>query len=179
MTMTRIAKSSSPITRLMHKHMDISTLSLMAVSAARCNDTSKLSVLTLKDIATDVGLHIKNSDMSQLAGYVSNLLAALVVYQCDPSSANGSVLLLAVNDFTWEGMNRHDCSDRNKFIRGFLTYIYPYVLGEKELFVGKCLHCGKVFYKSSKNKTFCSDSCASILRGRRYRERKKALEATV
>lgn len=177
--MTKRALPLSPITKLMHKHLDTSTLSLIAVSAVRCNDVSKLAVLTLKDIATAVDLHIKNSDMSQIAGCISNLLAALVVYQCDPSSDNGSILLLAVNDFTWEGMNRHDCSDRNRFIRGFLTYIYPYVLGEKELFVGKCSHCGKMFYKSSKNKIFCSDSCASVLRGRRYRERKKALEATV
>jgi len=169
--MTRIAKASSPITKLIHKHIDTSTLSLVAISAARCIATSELSVLTLKDIVAAAGLHIKNSDISQIAKYVSTLLARLATYQCDPSSTNGSVLLLALNAFTGEGMNRHDCSDRNKFIRGFLTYIYPYILGEKELFVGKCLHCGKMFYKSSKNKTFCSDSCASILRGRRYRER--------
>jgi len=177
--MTKRALPLSPITKLMHKYLDTSTLSLMALSAVRCNATSELSVLTLKDIATDIGLHVKNSDISQIAKYVSMLLARLASYQCDPSSTNSSVLLLAMNAFTGEGMNRHDCSDKNKFIRGFLIYIYPYVLGEKELFVGKCLHCGKMFYKGSKNKTFCSDSCASVLRGRKYRERKRALEATV
>lgn len=177
--MTKRVLSLSPITKLMHKHMDTGTLSLIALSTVRCKATSELSVLNLKDIATDIGLHVENPDMSQIAGYISNLLAALAVYQCDPSSANGSILLLAVNDFTREGMTRHDCSDRHKFIRGFLTYIYPYVLGEKELFVGKCPRCGKMFYKSSRNKTFCSDSCASTLRSRRYRERKRASEATV
>ena len=149
--MTKRALPLSPITKLMHKHMDTSTLSLMALSAARCNATSELSVLTLKDIAAAVGLHIKNSDISQIAGYVSTLLARLVFYQCDPSLTNGSVLLLAMSSFTQEGMGRHNCSARHKFIRGFLTYIYPYVLGEKELFVGKCSYCGKMFYKSSKS----------------------------
>lgn len=177
--MTKRALPLSPITKLMHKHMDTSTLSLIAISAARCIATSELSALTLKDIVAAIGLHIEDSDIFQIAKYVSTLLARLAMYQCDPSSDNGSILLLAMSSFTQEGMNRHDCSDKNKFIRGFLTYIYPYVLGEKELFVGKCSHCGKMFYKSSRNKTFCSDSCASILRGRKYRERKRALEAAI
>lgn len=170
--MTKRTRVSSPVTKLMHKHMDTSTLSLMAISAMRCNaPRSELFVLTLKDIATAAGLPVKNSDISQIARYVSNLLTTLAAYQCDPSPANKSTLMIAVNEFTWEGVDRHNCSDRDKFIRGFLTNIYPYVLWEKELFVGKCLHCGKMFYKSSKNKIFCSNSCASTFRGRRYREK--------
>lgn len=186
--MTKRDRALSPITKLIRKHMDTKTLSLIAISAVKedalshAGGVSEPALSMLKDIAAAADLHIEYSDMTQLSGCVSIVLAALAEYQCKPSQANISELLLAMNDSTWLCMNKHDGNgdyDGHKLFRGFLAYIYPYVLGEKEFPISKCPRCGKMFYKSSKNKVFCSDPCGSAVRYRRFWERKKALDATV
>ena len=183
--MTKRDRVFSPITKLIRKYMDIKTLSLIAISAVgedalfHQGGVSEPALSTLEDIAAAADLHIEHSDMTQLSGCVSIVLAALAEYQGEPSCPNTSRLLLAMNDSTWLCMNKHDGNenyDGHKLFRGFLAYIYPYVLGEKEFPVGKCPRCGEMFYKSSKNKVFCSDSCSSVIRSRKYRERLRALD---
>ena len=49
----------------------------------------------------------------------------------------------------------------------------------KRYVIAKCRICEKEFVKKRKNTFWCSDRCQSTEHARRYRARKKALEAEV
>ncbi len=164
----------SKIYKFIHKRLDTYTLSLIALEG----ESKALNVL--KSLVQEMNLNIDNTALEYEANKIGELIANIAT--CQTGSKNYYYPMKVadtVRELTIRGMGVQGSvsqSDLVMFIRGFLMHIYPYVLGEKELFVGECQNCRKLFYKTSKNKIFCSEACSSMTRWKRYRARLREYE---
>ena len=174
--MSKDAQPLSKITKVVHKKLDTYKMSLMAIEGEAYVSN------VIKAIILEMNLQMYVPQIDHLIAAVSDLLWSLAEWECNRSDSARKKILSIAQNITFFAMkvseNKHP-NDYVLFLRGFLIHIYPYILGEKELFVGLCPNCGKVFYKNNRKKVFCTYTCSSTCRSRRYRKRirEKAIEA--
>ena len=62
-------------------------------------------------------------------------------------------------------------SNEISFMDFIILWLWRFITRNAKLAIGVCPRCKKTFLKTPINKEYCSDSCSSVMRSRKYRSK--------